>query len=94
MRTLQITSLFELEANRIAERSKIESALSSIFWALKNNAEDFPVIPGYTTLRMAKTDAIRDIPKLHVIFKIMGDKVKLEYIETGETDEFRGPPLM
>lgn len=94
MRTLVFSELFESEAQKITERKSVGGALSAIFWALRNNAEDYPVMPGFQKLRMAKTDVIRDVPELHVIFKILDDKVRLEYIETGETDEFRGPPLM
>jgi hypothetical protein len=94
MRTIEVSQLFKSEASKIAEQKEIDGAISAILWALKNNAEDYPVIQGFKTLRMAKTDAIRNVPELHVVFKILGDKVRLEYIETGETDEFRGPPIL
>ncbi len=94
MRSIVPSELYTSEAKKFAEKRELDDAFVALFWALQNNAEDFPVIPGYKTLRMAKTDAVRNIPALHLIFKILGDAVRLEYIETAETDGFRGPPLM
>jgi len=52
-------------------------------------------MPGYKTLRMVKTDAVRNIPALHVIFNINDrDQVQLNYIEVAKGDEFEGPPMM
>jgi hypothetical protein len=94
MRTIEASEVYSHALKDLSDRTDIEDAVSALLWALKNNAEDFPVIPGYKTLRMAKTDSVRDVPSLHLIFKILGDKVRLEYIETAESDEFRGPPIL
>jgi hypothetical protein len=94
MRKIVASDVYSHAASDLSEKYPIEDAVSALLWALKNKAEDYPVIPGYKTLRMAKTDPVRDIPALHLIFKILGETVRLEYIEIAETDEFRGPPLL
>jgi uncharacterized pyridoxamine 5'-phosphate oxidase family protein len=62
---------------------------------LRNNAEDFPLVPGKKTLRLVKTDAVRSIPALRTVFRIdENDQVCLYYIEVAKGDGFEGPPLM
>lgn len=95
MRNLILTTTYKNAADRIGKQSELENVLSGVYWALRNNAEDFPLIPGYKTLRMVKTDAVRDIPSLRVVFKIRSEtEVKVEWIEIADTEEFQGPPLM
>jgi hypothetical protein len=94
MRNIVPMGVYTNAAAKISEQHKIDDALAAIWWALSNNAEDFPIIPGFKTLRMAKTDAIRNIPALHVVFKIIDGEVHLKWIEIADSDEFRGPPVL
>jgi hypothetical protein len=95
MRTLVPSSLYRSLSSQIADRRELDDALAALYWALRNKADDYPIMPGYRTLRMAKTDAVRDIPALYVIFSIRNDnEVELRYIEVAVGDEFQGPPLM
>ncbi len=95
MRTIVPSSLYTSLACKIAESGELDDAISALFWALRNNAEDYPVMRGYKTLRRAKTEATRNIPALHLIFKIDDkDQVVLKYIEIATSDEFQGPPIL
>lgn len=76
------------------DEEELENALVAIWWALSQNAEDFPIVRGYKSLRIAKTDPIRKVPALRVVFTICDDVVHLKWIEFADSDEFRGPPLM
>jgi len=55
MRTIVPTELYTRLAGEIEKHHKIADALSAVFWALRNNAEDYPIMKGYQFLRMAKT---------------------------------------
>ncbi len=95
MRTLVPLSLYNSLSSQVANRRELDDALAAVYWALRNKAEDYPIMRGYRTLRMAKTDAVRDIPALYVIFSIKNENVvELRYIEVAVGDEFRGPPMM
>ena len=76
------------------DKCDLEDALVGVWWALSNNAEDFPIVTGYKSLRIAKTDRVRTLAPLRVIFRINGDAVELKWIECVDDVEFRGPPLM
>jgi hypothetical protein len=96
MRTIVTCSLYDRLASEIANTDELKDSVSALMWGLQNNAEDFPIIPGYKTLRMAKTDAVRGIPALRLVFKIgeEDDQVHLKWIEVARTDEFEGPPIL
>jgi hypothetical protein len=95
MRAIVADSIYASLADKIANRKELDDSLVAVYWALKNNAEDFPVMRGFQTLRMVKTDPVRNIPALHVIFRINAkDEVQLRYIEISDSDEFQGPPMM
>lgn len=73
---------------------ELTTALAAIFWALSNNADDFPVAPGYKSLRQIKTAPVGQLPPLRAVFTIIDDQtVNLKWIEVADTPEFRGPPL-
>ena len=95
MRTLVPSSIYKRLSSEIASRRELTDALAAVYWALRNKADDYPVMPGYSTLRMAKTDAVRNIPALYIIFRInCNDEVDLKYIEVASDNGFQGPPLM
>ena len=95
MRTLNPFTVYLNAVDPIAQQHDLTEVLAGVYWALKNNAEDFPVIPGYKTLRMVKTDSVRGIPALRIIFRIVDDKeVALHWIEVASTDEYQGPPIL
>ena len=95
MREIVPFEIYKSLSCQIADPRELDDALIGVMWALRHNAEDFPLMPGYKTLRMVKTDAVRNIPALHVIFKINPqDQVQLRYIEIAKTDEFQGPPIL
>jgi len=79
---------------KCADKKDLEAALTGIWWALSNNAEDFPLVSGYKSLRIAKTDPVRSLPALRVVFTTNGDTVQLRWIEFVDEVEFRGPPLL
>lgn len=63
----------------------IDSALTSLTWALSTKPEEFPIVPGMVDIRLAKTDpqAGTPIPRIRVWFRIDegGDHVHLEHVE-------------
>jgi len=95
MREIVPFEIYKSLASQIANPHDLDDALAGVMWALRNKADDFPIMRGFKTLRMVKTDAIRNIPALHIIFSINDqDQVLLRYIEVAKRDEFEGPPLM
>jgi hypothetical protein len=95
MRTLNPFTVYLNAVAPIAQQHDLTEVLAGVYWALKNNAEDFPVIPGYKTLRMVKTDPVRGIPPLRIIFRIVDDEeVSLNWIEVANSDEYQGPPIL
>lgn len=85
---------YSVVRSKCEDAKALDDALAAISWALCNNAEDYPLVRGYKSLRVAKTDPIRRLPPLRVVFTINGDAVNLKWIEFVDEAEFRGPPLM
>lgn len=63
----------------------IDDALTALTWALSTNPEAFPIVPGMTDIRLAKTDPRpgEPIPRIRVWFRIdeNGQHVHLEHVE-------------
>jgi hypothetical protein len=63
----------------------VDEAINALTWGISKGAEDFEIVPGLDSIRVAKTDAAkwgnREIPRLIVFFRIEGRQVHLLWIE-------------
>jgi hypothetical protein len=56
-----------------------------LYWAISKNADIYPLVPGFTALRVAKTRGARTIAPLRVYFVIVDlNQVELKYIQSLE----------
>jgi hypothetical protein len=78
------------------DESDLADAMAAVNWALSNNAEDFPIVTGFKSLRLVKTEQVRKLPPLRVAFRINPDSdvVELKWIEFVDGEKFNGPPMM
>lgn len=71
--------------SKLGDPRDVDEALSALTWGISKGAEDFDVIPGFSSLRIAKTDAVKweskEIPRLIIFFRIEGAQVHLLWIE-------------
>lgn len=74
--------------------ARVDEAMTSITWGLHLRPEEFPVIPGYRRLRLARTSAVlcddgTVMPELSVTFRILEDPpatVELLYVEVSDEE--------
>lgn len=76
---------FTAQLTRIGEAQAVDEATSALTWGISKCAEDFDVVPGFESIRVAKTDAVqwgkRIIPRLVIFFRIKSSHVDLLWIE-------------
>lgn len=98
MRTIVSAGAYKSAYNEILgkcqEPKDLKKAMSILFWALTNNADDYPLVTGFNTLRVAKTNQVGGLAPLRMIFKIKGQEVHLTWLEFVDSEEFRGPPIL
>lgn len=77
------TKAFTKQLEAIGEIKRLDEALAAIQLILTHNAEVFPVLKGYTKTRLAKTEAVDEVPALNIWFQIEDetDSVLLLYVE-------------
>lgn len=83
---------YEQQFNSIGNPAEIDEALLSLTWAIASNPYDFPIVPGFKYIRLAKTDPktwqTRELPTLRIWFKIEDkDSVLLHWIEVDDTED-------
>lgn len=86
-RTLVESKPFTQKLQEISSIKNSDEAIAVLLWAISTKPEFFPVIPGTTQLRIAKTNFYERegtfIPPLRLWFKIVDeDTIELLYIET------------
>jgi hypothetical protein len=67
----------------------LDNALRGVTWAISVGAEDFDLVPGWSTLRIAKTDQfdLAGVPALCIYFRIKDEnEVLLYWIEPTSAD--------
>ena len=83
LRSLREEEEFTDRATLIEETRHVDEALEALTWALTNNAEQYPIIPGtgFIALRLARTKRYRRgsfvVPALKVWFSILDDDTVL-----------------
>ena len=67
----------------LGDPKDVDEALESLVWSLTENPKEWPLLPGFKDLRIAKTDATEAMPRLRVFFRVdeNGEHVHLLYIE-------------
>ena len=72
----------------LGDVARLDERLRGLHWALWLDAEDFPVVEGFKTLRVARLHGYGAIPTLMVLFNIeRTEKVILRWIEIVEEEE-------
>ena len=73
----------------IGDPRDVDDALESLVWSLTENPEEWPILPGFQQLRIAKTDATENMPRLLVFFQVdeNGEHVHLLFIEKDSGDD-------
>ena len=73
---------------------RIDEALDPIVEALSRRPEGFPVVPGWSPIRIAKTDRVvrgdHIIPAIRVWFLIVDDTIRLLYVDEISNDVEEG----
>lgn len=91
-RSLRETPEFIEHCAAIGEMQHIDAALDALTWALTNDAEQYPIIPGTQRLRMARSKAYQRggiyIPVLKVWFVILDEHtVELRIVTHDEPED-------
>lgn len=79
---------------KIGDVKAIDGALESVMWGLYTKPDEFPLVPGFMTVRLAKTSSVLRsdgtvVPGLQVRFRILPDKdetVELLHVDSDESD--------
>lgn len=75
------SSEFRVSFDRIASQGHFEilrQIQALIIWLLEKDADVFPVVPGFESVRMVKTDTE---PTLRILFRAAPGRIELLYIE-------------
>jgi hypothetical protein len=71
--------------SKIGDAERLDSALDGLTWMIATNPGDFPYVPGVQNIRLAKTDSIKDLPRLIIWFSVLDtDRILLHYIEASK----------
>jgi hypothetical protein len=82
IRTLIDSKEYAKAFAKIGDAERLDSAIAGLTWAIATNPADFPLVPGVKNIRLAKTDAIKDLPRLIIWFSVLSpDEILLRYIE-------------
>lgn len=83
MRTLSEFDGFFEQLKTLGDIRYLDRVLSGVMWAISESAEDFDLVPGWQTLRIAKFDVVQDMPPMRLYFRIKDEnEVILYWIET------------
>ena len=88
-RTIKESTQYTKQVKLLGGASRLDEALNGVIWAISNNPEVFDLVPGFGSIRIAKTDEKKTesgaiIPRLRVWFRIPPNnphEVELLYIE-------------
>lgn len=70
---------------KIGDAERLDSALDGLTWMIATNPGDFPFVPGVQNIRLAKTDPIKDLPRLIIWFSVLNpDTILLRFIEASK----------
>jgi hypothetical protein len=86
-RTLVESSTYRQQFTQIAEGkpARLDDVLTGLTWSISERPESWPLIPGYRTTRLAKSDGYGDTAKLRIWFRIVDEnQIELRYIELYE----------
>ncbi len=76
--TIRENSSFEEALSSLGDVREIDDVLETLMFALSVRPDSFDLIPGFTRLRMAKTDSFvvggKEIPGLRLTFRIVDDQ--------------------
>ena len=81
-RTLIESPSYGKMAAALGDARRLDEVLRGVTWSLSENAEAWPIVRGFRTIRLAKTDGYGDTPRLRIWFRILNDnEVELLGIE-------------
>jgi hypothetical protein len=82
IRTLIESEEYAVAVKKLGGAHRLDSALNALTWAIATCAGDFEEVPGMSGIRLAKTDPMKDAPRLLLWFSIVDeDEALLRYIE-------------
>lgn len=59
MRTLIESELYSREVARLGDVERLDDALTGVTWAISMMPEEFPILKGIGSLRLAKTERLK-----------------------------------
>lgn len=82
------TKAFTEQLGKLGDIERLDEALAAVQLILTENAEIYPVVRGYEKTRLAKTNAVDDVPALNIWFMIDddNDQVVMLYVEPVPVD--------
>ena len=91
MRTLEADDAYTEQLSKLGNLPFVEEVLRGITNGIASCAEAFDLVPGYTQLRIAKTDdfdtVAGSLPPLRMYFRILdNNRVRLMWIERIDDD--------
>lgn len=72
-RTLREEDSYRKLKELLGDVERLDEVLDGVLWSIATNAEGWPIVPGFDTVRLAKTDGYGDTPQLKVWFQILSD---------------------
>ena len=70
---------------KIGDAKELDAALAGLTLSISINPADWPIVPGFKDIRLAKTDATKDAPVLSIWFRVLDmDTIFLLYIEASK----------
>jgi hypothetical protein len=85
IRTLIESKEYVKAFTKIGDAERLDFALVGLTWAIATNPADFELVPGFQNIRLAKTDPVKDVPRLIIWFSVLSpDEILLRYIEVSK----------
>ncbi len=82
IRTLIESKEYAVAFNKIGDAKRLDDALIGLTEAIAINPADWEIVPGFKTIRLARSAAIKGMPRLKIWFSVLNpDEILLRYIE-------------
>jgi hypothetical protein len=82
IRTLIESEEYARAFAKLGDAKRLDEAVNALTWGISIYPAQFPLVNGFKTIRVAKTDAVGDAPCLIIWFSILNpDEILLRFIE-------------
>lgn len=85
IRTLIESEEYRIAFQKIGDAKRLDDALIGLTEAIAINPADWEIVPGFKTIRLARSASIKGVPRLRIWFSVQSpDEILLRFIEVAK----------